>query len=155
MPGRKTKGWHFQDPKFQNFLGEHAPRPPSCKCLQRLRKIYSRVYIFKIPHYAPGEGGEGNACRQTPWLFANERRAWLARLAKEYWHVLIKGLFHTERSCMVRDTHIKFLWLLFILDTTFAFQCKSIFFDFFWNAKLFLWLNRSFNLLPKVPPGSE
>ena len=20
--------WHFRDPKFQNFLGEHAPRPP-------------------------------------------------------------------------------------------------------------------------------
>ena len=24
----------------------------------------------------------------------------------------IKGLFHTERSCLVRDTHINFLWLL-------------------------------------------
>ena len=28
MPRRKTRRWHFRDPKFQNFLGEHAPRPP-------------------------------------------------------------------------------------------------------------------------------
>ena len=66
-----------------------------------------------------GEGKDGNACRQTPrfWkpAFASERSAWLARLVEQYWHVSIKGLFHTERSCMVRDTHINFLWLLFTL----------------------------------------
>ena len=66
-----------------------------------------------------GEGKEGNACRQTPrfWkpAFASERSAWLARLVEQCWHVSIKGLFHTERSCLVRDTHINFLWLLFIL----------------------------------------
>ena len=66
-----------------------------------------------------GEGKEGNACRQTPWFwkpaFASERSAWLARLVEQYWHVSIKGLFHTERSCMVRDTHLNFLRLLFIL----------------------------------------
>ena len=66
-----------------------------------------------------GDGKEGNACRQTPrfWkpAFASERSAWLARLVEQYWHVSIKGLFHTERSCMVRDTRINFLWLLFIL----------------------------------------
>ena len=65
-----------------------------------------------------GEGKEGNACRQTPrfWksAFASERSAWLARLVEQYWHVSIKGLFHTERSCMVRDTHLNFLRLLFI-----------------------------------------
>ena len=44
-----------------------------------------------------------------------ERSAWLARLVEQSWHVSIKGLFHTERSCMVRDTHINFLWLFFIL----------------------------------------
>ena len=57
-----------------------------------------------------GEGKEGNACRQTPrfWkpAFASERSAWLARLVEQCWHVSIKGLFHTERSCMVRDTHL-------------------------------------------------
>ena len=66
-----------------------------------------------------GEGKEGNACRQTLrfWkpAFAIERSAWLARLVEQYWHVSIKGLFHTERSCMVGDTRINFLWLLFIL----------------------------------------
>ena len=49
-----------------------------------------------------GEGKEGNACRQTPrfWkpAFARERSAWLARLVEQYWHVSIKGLFHTERT---------------------------------------------------------
>ena len=29
------------------------PDPPSCKRLQRLGKIYSRAYSFKIPRYAP------------------------------------------------------------------------------------------------------
>ena len=66
-----------------------------------------------------GEGKEGNACRQTLrfWkpAFASERSAWFARLVEQCWHVSIKGLFHTERSCLVRDTHINFLWLLFIL----------------------------------------
>ena len=66
-----------------------------------------------------GKGKEGNACRQPPrfWkpAFASERSAWLARLVEQCWHVSIKGLFHTERSCLVRDTRIKFLWLLFIL----------------------------------------
>ena len=73
----------------------------------------------KAKKWREGEGKEGNACRQTPrfWkpAFASERSAWLARLFEQYWHVSIKGLFHTERSCMVRDTHINFLWLLFIL----------------------------------------
>ena len=49
-----------------------------------------------------GEGKEGNACRQTPrfWkpAFASERSAWLARLVEQYWHVSIKGLFHTGRE---------------------------------------------------------
>ena len=69
------------------------------------------------------EGKEGHACRQSPqfWkpVFASERSAWLARLVQQYWHVSIKGLFHTERSCMVSDTR-------------FALHCKSIFFDLFW-----------------------
>ena len=70
-----------------------------------------------------GEGKEGHACRQSPrfWkpAFASERSAWLARLVQQYWHVSIKGLFHTERSFMVSDTR-------------FALHCKSIFFDLFW-----------------------
>ena len=137
-------------------------------CILLGSKERSRDRIFGFGHtgnetrakkwkWGEGEGKEkkGNACRQIPRLFASEHRASLARLVEQYWHVLIKVLFHTERSRMVHDTHIKFLWLLSILDTRFAFQCKSIFFDFFWNAKLFLRLNRSFNLFPKVPPGSE
>ena len=66
-----------------------------------------------------GKGKEGDACRQTPrsWkpAFASKCSAWLAWLVEQYWHMSIKGLFHTERSCMVRDMHINFLWLLFIL----------------------------------------
>ena len=69
------------------------------------------------------EGKEGNACRQTPgfWKpgFASQRSTWLAQLVEQYWHVSMKGLFdHTEtgeRSCMVCETHINFLWLLFTL----------------------------------------
>ena len=66
-----------------------------------------------------GEGKEGNACRQTPRFckpaFASDRSAGLARLVEQHLHVSIRGLFYTERSCMVRDTRINFLWLLFIL----------------------------------------
>ena len=39
----------------------------------------------------------------------------LAWLIEQYSHVSIKGLFHTEKSWMVCDTQINFLWLLFIL----------------------------------------
>ena len=56
-----------------------------------------------------GEGKERNACRQTVrfWkpAFASKRNAWLAGLVEQHWHVSIKGLFHTERSWMVRETH--------------------------------------------------
>ena len=66
-----------------------------------------------------GEEKEGNACRQTSrfWkpAFASERSARLARLVEQYWHVSIRGLFHTERSWMVRHTHLNFLRLLLIL----------------------------------------
>ena len=84
-----------------------------------------------------GGGGERTKRLQTNprfWkpAFASERSAWLARLVEQYWHVSIKGLFHTERSCMVRDTHLNFLQLMFILV-----QGKRIFFNFFWNAKVF------------------
>ena len=52
---------------------------------------------------------EKNACRQTPrfWkpAFVSECSAWMARLVEQYWHVSIKGLFHTDRSWKVRDTH--------------------------------------------------
>ena len=98
-----------------------------------------------------GEGKEGNACRQTPrfWkpAFASERSAWLARLVEQCWHVSIKGLFHTERSCLVRDTHINFLWLLFILVgkilppfylTSFETQNSSC--DFIRVSGRFIWL---------------
>ena len=57
----------------------------------------------KMKEWIGGGGGkEGNACRQTPLLwkpaFACERSTWLARLVKQYWHVSIKGLCHTEMS---------------------------------------------------------
>ena len=70
-------------------------------------------------------------------VFASERSAWLARLVEQYWHVSIKGLFHTERSCMVRDASSCGNCCLFWL-ARFTLQCKSIFFNFFWNTKLFL-----------------
>ena len=96
-----------------------------------------------------GEGKEGIACKKNRWFwkpaFASVRSAWLARLVEQYWHVSIKGLFYTERS--FTD------W-----SARFTLQGKSIFFTFFWNAKLFLRLYkgfRSFNLFSKVSPGSE
>ena len=86
-----------------------------------------------------GGGGEGRKCLQTnPSILT-----WLAQLVEHYWHVSIKGLFHTERSCMVR----LFWW------ARFALQCKSILFNFFWNTKLFLRLYkdfRPFNLFSSV-----
>ena len=93
-------------------------------------------------------------------VFASERSAWLARLVEQYWHVSIKGLFHTERSCMVRDTHLPVVIVVWFWLARFTLQCKSIFFNFFWNTKLFLRLYkgtgiRSFNLFCKVAPGSE
>ena len=52
-------------------------------------------------------GGRGRGRKETladkPLEFASERSAWSARLVEQYWHVSIKGLFHIERSCMVRD----------------------------------------------------
>ena len=44
--------WHFRDPKFQNFLGEHAPRPPSLGRLRR-SQFPPCAYTFKISRYAP------------------------------------------------------------------------------------------------------
>ena len=52
------------------------------------------------------EGKEGNACRQIPQFWKPAFAAWLAPLVEQYWHVSIKGLFHSETSCMVRDTHL-------------------------------------------------
>ena len=91
-----------------------------------------------------GEGKEGNAC--------------LAWLREKYWHVSMKGMFHTERSCMVHDTHLNFLWLLFILVGKIHPPRQEHFFNFFWKGKLFLRLYegfRLFNLFSKVSPGSE
>ena len=94
--------------------------------------------------------------------FASERSAWLARLVEQYWHVSIKGLFHTERSCMVRDTLFNFPGMLIFWrcclfwSARFALQCKNIFFDLFWNVRLFLRLNkgfRSFKLGPSRTRG--
>ena len=108
------------------------------------------------------EGKEGNACRQTPrfWkpAFASERSAWLARLVEQCWHVSIKGLFHTERKVWYVTRILIFSGCCLFWSARFALQCKSIFFDLFWNVRLFLRLNkgfRSFNLFSKVRPGSE
>ena len=105
-----------------------------------------------------GKGKEGNACRQTPrfWkpAFASERSAWLAWLVEQCWHVSIKGLFHTERSRLVRDTHINFLWYCLFWSARFSLQCKSILFNFFWNTKLFLRLYKGFRSF-YLSPGSE
>ena len=51
------KSWklHFRDPKFQNFLGKHAPRPPLVWGAFGATKIQSCVYTFKILCYAPGQ----------------------------------------------------------------------------------------------------
>ena len=110
-----------------------------------------------------GEGKEGNAWRQTPRFWkpafasvgvakseeqrmfsqASERSAWLARLVGQY-------MFNIERSCMVRDKHLP---AVVVYSGWFTFQCKSIFFNFFWNSKLFLRLYkgfRSFYLFYKV-----
>ena len=50
MSCRKRRRWHFRDPKFKNFLGEHAPRTPPG--LGRLRRAnFSPAWTFKISRY--------------------------------------------------------------------------------------------------------
>ena len=102
--------------------------------------------------WGEGEGKEGNACRQTPrfWkpAFASERSAWLARLVEQCWHVSIKGLFHTERTVWYVSRILILSGCCLFWSARFVLQCKNIFFDLFWNVRLFLRLNKgSFNLI--------
>ena len=53
MPREKPGDGISDTLNFQIFWGSMPPDPPRCKRLRHLRKIYSRVYIFKIPRYAP------------------------------------------------------------------------------------------------------
>ena len=99
-----------------------------------------------------GEGKEGNAYRQTPWFwkpaFTGERSAWLARLVEQCWHVSIKGLFHTERTVWYVSRILILSGCCLFWSARFVLQCKNIFFDLFWNVRLFLRLNKgSFNLI--------
>ena len=103
--------------------------------------------------WGQGERKEENACRQTPrfWkpAFASERSAWLARLVEQCWHLSIKGLFHTERMVWYVTRILLFSGCCLFWSARFALQYKNIFFDLFWNVRLFLRLNkgfRSFNL---------
>ena len=78
------------------------------------------------------EGKEGNPCRQTP-------RFWKSAF-EQYWHVSIKGLFHTERSCVERDTHLScgccLFWLAssVVTDPLFSLQSPSSSGDKIWAA---------------------
>ena len=96
-----------------------------------------------------GGGGEGRKHLQTnPSI-----------LKTNCWHVSIKGLFHTERTVWyVTRIVLIFSGCCLFWPARFALQCKSVFFDLFWNVRLLLRLNkgfRSFNLFSKAPPGSE
>ena len=106
-----------------------------------------------------GGGEEGRKRLQTnPSILKTERSAWLARLVEQCWYVLIKGLFHTKRRVWYVTRILSFSGCCLFWSARFVLQCKSIFFDLFWNVRLFLRLNkgfRSFNLFSKVPPGSE
>ena len=105
-----------------------------------------------------GEGKEGNSYWQTPrfWkpTFASERSAWLARLVEQYWHVSIKFCFILRGHvwCVTRVLLSCAYWLFW--SARFALQCKSIFFNFFWNTKLFLRLYKGFTSF-NLSPGSE
>ena len=74
--------------------------------------------------------------------FASERSAWLARLVEQCWHVSIKGLFHTERTVWYVTRILIFSGCCLFWSARFALQCKNIFFDLFWNVRLFLRLNK-------------
>ena len=104
-----------------------------------------------------GGAGEGRKRFQTnPSIL--KTCAWLAQLVEQCWHVSIKGLFHTERTVWYVTRILIFSGCCLFWSARFALQCKNIFFDLFWNVRLFLRLNkgfRSFNLFSKVPPGSE
>ena len=67
-----------------------------------------------------GGGGEGRKRLQTnPSILKTCVRQRTQRLIGSASGTMLtcldQRLFHTERSCLVRDTHINFLWLLFIL----------------------------------------
>ena len=44
MSCRKCRRWHFRDPKFKNFLGEHAPRFP---------QVWGAFSMLTCPLHAP------------------------------------------------------------------------------------------------------
>ena len=52
---KKSGEWHFRDPKFKNFLGEHAfQNPLGCIGLSLALQFSSpRTYTFKISCFAP------------------------------------------------------------------------------------------------------
>ena len=53
MSCEKRWKWHSWDPKFKNFLGEHAPRPPLGWAGLAYNFSSPCAYTFKISHYTP------------------------------------------------------------------------------------------------------
>ena len=118
----------------------------------------ARREMNKSQKMETGEGGgEGRKCLQTNPLILKtcicQRAQRLIGLAS--WTILtcVDQRFVSYWEVMYGTwDQINFLWWIFAL------RCKSILFDFFWNANLSLRLNkgfRSFNLFSKVRPGSE
>ena len=103
---------------------------------------------------------EGNACRQTPRLktCVRQRTQRLICPASRTILTCVDQRFVSYWEVMYGTWHASYCSCCLFWSTRFTLQCKSIFFNFFWNAKLFLRLYkgfRSFNLFSKVSPASE
>ena len=59
--------------------------------------------------------GEGEGKETNPSILKTCVRQRTQRLIGSAGRTILTCVDHTERSCMVRDTRINFLWLLFIL----------------------------------------
>ena len=81
-----------------------------------------------------GGGGEGRKRLQTNPL-----------ILKTCVRLSIKGLFHTERTVWYVTRILIFSGCCLFWSARFALQCKSIFFDLFWNVRLFLRLDGRFS----------
>ena len=109
-----------------------------------------------------GGGGEGRKRLQTnPSILktcVRQRTQRLIGSASRTMLTCVDQRFVSYWEVMFGTWHASSCGCCLFWSARFTFQCKSIFFNFFWNAKLFLRIYkgfRSFNLFSKVAFGSK
>ena len=109
-----------------------------------------------------GGGGEGRKRLQTnPSILktcVRQRTQRLIGSASQTILTCVDQRFVSYWEVMIGTWHASSCGCCLFWSARFTFQCKSIFFNFFWNVKLFLRIYkgfRSFNLFSKVAFGSK